>query len=113
MAKDSNVANSFTTNLANNVEALYTNTTNGGAVIKAVTASNTTKINASYIMYIVDAEGAVIKPIVPFQVVIRLKADTPPEAINQVVPPGGSIQVETSAANSIAFTVTVRELILN
>lgn len=113
MAKDSNIVNSQTTALANTIETLYTNKTNGGAVIKAVSAANTTKINASYIMYITDSDGDTSKPIVPFQVVVRLKTDTPPEVTNQVVPPGGTIQWQTSAADSIAITITARELILN
>ena len=113
MAKDTNIVNGVTTASANTVEVIYTNNTNGGAVIKAVSATNKTKINAAYTMYIIDFDGTTDNPIVPFQSVVRLKVDTPPEVINQVVPAGGTIRVKTTAANSIAFTITAKELVLN
>ena len=108
MAKDSVLVNGVFTSTPNALQTIFTATED--TLIKAVTASNTTEINASYILNIVPLDGDITKPEIPFRVVPRLKSDTGAEAVNHVIPKGGTLRVSTSAANSIAFRVTGRVL---
>ena len=109
MASDSVLVDGFLTSNPDTIEIMYTSPSGagqGGTLIKAVTASNITKINASYKMYIVNAAGDTSKPEIPFQVIVRLDADLAAPVINHVIPVGGSLRVETSAAGAISFRVT-------
>jgi hypothetical protein len=108
MATDSVLVNGITATLANNLEIIFTATSD--TLIKAVTASNPTNINASYVMNIVPSDGDITKPEIPFRVVVRLKSDLAAEVVGQVIPTGGTLRIETSAADSIAFRVTGRVL---
>lgn len=108
MAKDSVLVNGVTASLANTLETIFTAVED--TLIKAVTASNPTTINASYQMNIVPSSGDTTKPEIPFQVVIRLDADNGADVVNHVIPKGGTLRISTSAANSIAFRVTGRVL---
>lgn len=108
MAKDSVLVDGITASLANTLEIIFTAVED--TLIKAVTASNPTTINASYEMNIVPASGGITKPEIPFQVVIRLDADNGADVVNHVIPKGGTLRISTSAANSIAFRVTGRIL---
>ena len=108
MANDSVLVNGATAALADTLEVIFTATVD--TLIKAVTASNPTNINASYVMNIVPSNGDISRPEIPFRVVVRLKADLGAEVIGQVIPKGGTLRIETSAADSIAFRVTGRVL---
>jgi len=108
MAKDSVLVDGVFATLPNTLQVIYE--ASEDALIKAVTASNTTEINASYEMNIVPDDDDITKPEIPFRIVPRLKADTGAEVVNHVIPKGGTLRVSTSAANSIAFRVTGRVL---
>ena len=108
MATDSVLVNGVTTSVANTLETIYI--ASSDTLIKAVTVTNPTNINASYLMDIVPSDEDTTKPEIPFRVVVRLKTDLAPEVIGQVIPAGGTLRVETSAANSISFRVTGRVL---
>lgn len=108
MAKDSVLVDGITASLANTLETIFTAVED--TLIKAVTASNPTTVNASYQMNIVPASGDITKPEIPFQVVIRLDADNGADVVNHVIPKGGTLRISTSAADSIAFRVTGRIL---
>lgn len=108
MAKDSVLVDGVTATLADTLEVIYS--ASEDTLIKAVTASNATNVNASYVMHIVNAAGDITKPEIPFRVVVRLKADLAAEVVNQVIPKNGSLRIETSAADSISFRVTGRVL---
>lgn len=89
---------------ANTIEPIYTSPPSGnGTIIKAFTASNDTNVNRSYKAYIFDTTGTLVDAIVPFKIVLRNRFDLAPSAVNQVVPTGGTIRVETSLAASISF----------
>tara|TARA_R110000772_G_scaffold240711_1_gene352961 strand:+ start:43 stop:372 length:330 start_codon:yes stop_codon:yes gene_type:complete len=79
------------------------------SVIEAFTATNNSIINASYKAYIVT-EGGIEKPLRPFKVVVWGEIDLGMGIVNQVIPAGGVLRVESSAINSIYFTVTGREV---
>ena len=108
MATDSVLVNGVTATLADTLETIYSASVD--TLIKAVTVTNPTNINASYVMNIVPSSGDITKPEIPFRVVVRLKSDLAAEVTGQVIPAGGSLRIETSAANSISFRVTGRVL---
>lgn len=108
MATDSVLVDGVFTAAPDTLEVIYS--ANIATIIKAVTASNTTEINASYTMNIVPSNGDITKPEIPDRIVTRLRSDTGAEVVNHVIPAGGSLRVSTSAANSIAFRVTGRVL---
>ncbi len=108
MAKDSVLVDGVTASLANTLETIFTAVED--TLIKAVTASNPTTINASYEMNIVPASGDITKPEIPRKIVTRLDADPGADVVNHVIPKGGTLRISTSAADSIAFRVTGRIL---
>ena len=108
MAKDSVLVNGVFTTAPDTLEIIYVASVD--TLIKAVTASNTTEINAAYTFNIVPADANITKPEIPYRIVVRLASDTAAEVINHVIPNGGTLRVSTTAANSIAFRVTGRVL---
>ena len=78
-------------------------------VIEAFTATNNSTVNASYKAYIVSASGDE-QPQRPFKVVVWGELDLGIGIVNQIIPAGGSLKVESSALDSIYFTVTGREV---
>jgi len=108
MAKDSVLVDGITATAADTLETIFTAIED--TLIKAVTASNPTTVNASYVMNIVPESGDITKPEIPFRVVVRLKSDLAVEVVNQVIPKGGTLRISTSTADSIAFRVTGRVL---
>lgn len=108
MATDSVLVDGVTATLANTLEVIFS--ASEDTLIKAVTASNATNVNASYVMNIVPLSGDTTKPEIPFKVVVRLKSDLGAEVVGQVIPKGGTLRIETSAADSISFRVTGRVL---
>ena len=81
-----------------------------GTEILAFSATNDEESSASYKAYIYDASGSLVKPIIPQKIVVRDRFDLGPSSIGQVIPPGGSLRVESSTALSIAFFGTGNEL---
>ena len=108
MAKDSVLVNGVVNVASNTLEIIYTASVD--TLIKAVTVTNTTGINVSYVMNIVPADGDITNPEIPFRVVIRQKSDLAAEVVNHVIPKNGTLRVESSLAGSIAFRVTGRLL---
>ena len=78
-------------------------------IIESFTAANTSSVNASYKAYIVPSGGD-LQPQKPFQVVVWGENDLGIGIVNQVIPKGGVLRLESSALNSIYFTVTGRVL---
>ena len=110
MAFDTVLVNGATTSLADTLEIIYT-ANDADTLIKAVTASNPTAVNASYTMNIVPVSGDTTKPEIPYQIVIRLNEDFGSGVVNHVIPKGGTLRVSTTTADSISFRVTGRVLI--
>ena len=77
--------------------------------IDSFTVTNNSAVNASYKAYIKSSTG-VLTPIIPFKVVVWGENDLGIGIVNQVIPKGGSLQVESSALNSLYFTVSGRVL---
>ncbi len=111
MASDKQLVNAQQSVIADTPEVYYTSPTTGtGTLITAVTASNGTATDRNYKGYIVSSGGTATLPQVPTTVVNANKADLAEELAGQVIPTGGTLQFESSAIDSIAFTVSGRDL---
>lgn len=94
---------------ADTPQVFYTAPAGGtGTVIESFTAYNTSAINASYKAFISDGITA-DQPIIPFKVVVWGENDLGIGLVNQVIPPGGSLKIESSAIDSIYVTVAGSE----
>ena len=104
------VANSANS-LADTIETFYTAPAGGnGVIIDAFTAANTGSVNASYKAYISSSTGDIQNPQEPFRIVVWGEADLGEGLINHLIPPGGRLSMECSAANRIYFTVSGKEV---
>jgi len=79
-----------------------------GTTIVSFTAANNSTVNASYTAYIT---GSLVndQPIIPFKIVVWGENDLGIGLVNQVIPPGGTLTMESSAINSIYFSVSATE----
>lgn len=99
------------TAIANTPELVYTSPAEQkGALITNFLAANSTAVNRSYKAYIVAPGGSPTLPQVPKRTLETDETDVPPEMSGQFLKPGYQIFVETSAATSISFTVSGREI---
>ena len=99
------ILSNYAPTAANSVELAFTATTD--TAIESFTASNTSGVNASYKAYIVSKLG-IVQPQIPFKIVNFNTNDVGIGIVNQVIPKGGELRIETSAIDSIFFTVTGR-----
>ena len=62
--------------------------------------------------YIYDATGtqAASRALIPQTIVVKDKFDLGPGSITHLIPPGGSLRMQSSTANALTFTVTGLEL---
>ena len=100
------------TTTTTDIEVLYTSPSGGGGTtITAFVAVNTTVASDNYTVYIVDnADPATDeRAVILEQPVKSMKTDVPPETISQYIPAGGTIQVKTGVAGSIAFRASGNE----
>lgn len=106
------LVNSAQNTAADTIETFYNSpgTPGIGTIITAFTASNNTTSSKTYKAYIFDVLGTVLQAVVPQKIVVRDRFDLGPSIVGQIIPPGGSLRMESSAANSIAFRVTGNEL---
>lgn len=94
---------------ANTVESLYT--ASADTLITAFTVTNSTGVNRSYKAYIYDSAGVPAGATVPLKFVTSNRGyDLAPSIVGHVVPKGGTIRVESSAANSLVFRATGRQV---
>jgi len=105
------LVNSVSNSFANTVQAFYNSPAGGGGtIITAFTATNNTGANASYKAYIFDSSGTLKGAVLPLKVVIRNRFDPGNAIVNQVIPQGGSLRMETNIIGAIDFHVTGNEL---
>lgn len=114
---DSTLVSSAQNTSADTIEIFFTALTSSqggsGVRIKAFTASNDAGGGSvSYKAYIYDATGtqAASRAIVPQTIVVKDKFDLAPSSITHLIPPGGSLRMQSSTANALTFTVTGLEL---
>ena len=101
------LVNSKQNTTADTIESFYSSPSQGaGTVILAFSATNNSGASATYKAYIYDASATLIQAVVPQTIVVRDKFDLAPASISQLIPPGGSLRMESSTALSIAFRIT-------
>jgi len=101
------IVNSKENVVANTIEQVYLSPNSGnGTIITAFSAINNSGVNASYKAYIYDAGGAAVNPTIPIKIVVRNRFDVGPSITNQLIPNGGTLRVESSAAGSITFLLS-------
>lgn len=103
------LVDNFLNNLTNTAQVAFTAPATQAVAIDSFTVSNNSSVNASYKAYIKSSIG-VLSPQIPFKIVIWGENDLGIGIVNQVIPAGGSLQVESSALNSLYFTVSGRDL---
>ncbi|QDP63210.1 MAG: hypothetical protein Unbinned1520contig1002_8 [Prokaryotic dsDNA virus sp.] len=103
------LTDNFLNTIVDTVQVAYSAPSDKNVVIESFTVANNSSINASYKAYIKSATG-LLSPILPFKVVIWGETDLGISIVNQAIPAGGTLQVESSALNSLYFTVTGRVL---
>lgn len=103
------VADNFVNTSVNLPQVAYT-ATSKSVEITSFTAVNNSKVNASYKAYI-KSETGILTPIRPFKIIVWGEPDLGSGITGQVIPVGGQLLVESSALNSIFFTVTGNESI--
>jgi len=107
------MVNSAKNTAPDTIESFYTSVLAAaggkGARITAFTATNNTSASASYKGYIFDASGS-LEAVIPQKIVVPDRFDLGPSIISHIIPPGGSLRMESSTANSILFRVTGKEL---
>ena len=100
------IVDNFLNTIVDTVQVAFTAGTTP-VPIDAFTAVNNSTVNASFKAYIKSSTGILV-PLIPFQIVVWGEVDLGIGAVNQVIPAGGTLQVETSALNAIYFTVSGR-----
>lgn len=100
------IASNFSNDAADTVQTVFTATTSA-VVIDSFTAANNSTVNASYKAYIVST--ATEQPQIPFKIVVWGEIDLGIGVVNQVIPKGAELKIESSAIDSIYFTITARE----
>ena len=103
------IVDNFSNTIADTVQTIFTAPTDKNVVIESFTAANNSGVNASYKAYIVSILEKEF-PQRPFKIVVWGEIDLGIGLVNQIIPAGGSLRLETSAIDSIYFTVTGREL---
>jgi len=99
------------TTLAGTPESVYTSPAEQkGTLITNFTAVNSTAVARTYKAFIVTSGGSAVLPLVPTTTILKDDSDVPPEISGQFMPAGSKLFVETSAATSISFTVSGREI---
>lgn len=98
------------TTLGATPESVYTSpAAQKGTLITSFTAANSTGIDRNYKAFIVTSGSALI-PLIPTRTILKNDTDVPPEIAGQFMPAGAQLYVESSAATSISFTVSGKEI---
>ena len=106
MAEDVLVFNQKNT-AVDTVEKFYDAIISGsGTRVNAFTASNALTSSVDYKAYIYDSTGSVQSAVIPQTTVVRDKFDLGPSVVGQLIPPGGSLRMESSQIGGILFYVT-------
>ena len=101
------LSTNFVNTITDTPETVYTSPSSTDTVIDSITVANNSGISASYKAYIVALGGSEF-PQIPFEIVVWGENDLGIGIVNQVIPAGGSLRVESSALNSLYFTVSGR-----
>lgn len=104
------LALNFKNTVPDTPQTVFTSPAGGnGTRIDSFTATNNGAVNSSYKAYI-DNGVADDDPIIPMQIIVWGEIDLGVGIVNQTIPAGASLKVETSLAGVIGFTVSGVEL---
>ena len=103
------LVDNFVNNIVDSPQVAFTAGATDAVAIDSFTVANNSNVTASYKAYIKSGTGT-LSPQIPFKIVVWGENDLGIGIVNQVIPAGGSLQVESSALNSLYFTVSGREL---
>lgn len=103
------IVDSFVNGVVDDPQVAYTAPATQNVLIESFTAANLSNVNASYKAYIVSATGT-DRAQIPLKVVVWGENDLGIGIVNQVIPKGGTLKLESSATNSIFFTATGRTI---
>lgn len=107
------LANSVQNTVVDTIESFYTSPSTpgaGGTRVTAFTTSNNGAASASYKAYIFDASAAALPAIVTQKIVVKDRFDLGPSIVGQLIPPGGTLRMESSSLSTLSFRVTGNEL---
>lgn len=97
--------------LADTVQSFYTSDPSGsGTIVTAFTATNNTAANRTYRAYIYASGATTSEAVTPLRILIRNKFDPGNAIVNHLIPPGGTLRMESDATLSISFRVTGNQL---
>ncbi len=106
------LVNDFQAVVADTAELAYTSPSTGkGTIITNCTAANNTVATRTYTAYVTTTAGTPGNPEVPSRSILTKETDVSPELSGRFLPPGAELYFETSAAASIAFFVSGKELV--
>lgn len=103
------VVGNFVNSLIDTPESAFDAPLTESVIIDAFTITNNSQVNASFRAYIKSSDGA-LNSIIPFTIVVWGENDLGVGIVNQAIPPGGSLQIESSALESLYLTVTGRNV---
>ena len=108
---DTPLINNTKISAADTVTELYLSPAAGlGTIVNAFTATNDSGLaSVSYKAYIYDITGATVSAVIPQTIVVKDRFHAGQSIVNQVVPAGGTIRVENSAADGLNFYASGRE----
>ena len=105
------LVNSAQNAAADAIQIFYTSPSSGsGTRVTAFTATNDTSSSKTYKGYIYDASGVAKVAVIPQKIIVPDRFDLGAPIVGQLIPPGGTLRMESSDATSIAFRVTGNEL---
>jgi hypothetical protein len=105
------LVNGAQNSLTNTIQAFYTSPPTGaGTVITAFTATNNTGSNRTYRAYIFASGATTAEATTPLKIVVRNRFDPGQAIVNHLIPPGGTLRMETDLLDTIAYRVTGNEL---
>ncbi len=99
------LVDNFLNTIVDTVQIAFSAPSDKDVVIDVFTVTNNSVVNASYKAYIKTVSGELI-PIRPFKIVVWGEIDLGSGITGQVIPKGGELLFETSALDSIYFTVS-------
>lgn len=101
------LADSVQNTAADTIETIYTDSGAGtGTTITAFTATNNTVSNKTYTTYIYNSDGVAKEAIIPRTIIVKDRRHLGAGIVGQLIPSGGTLRVENSAATSVVFRVT-------
>jgi hypothetical protein len=76
------------------IEDMYTSPT--GTRITSFVAANSGEASASFKAYLYDSTGTELPPVIPMTIVVKDRVNLGAPLIGQLIPPGGSLRIESS-----------------